>query len=348
MKLVFLFAFISCYIYLNDALSLKEPIVKHLWKAFKETHEKLYLTQEHESLRLGIFTKNLDLIEKHNSEYSMGLHSFELGVNFFADWTIEEFRQKMLGTRLNLTHTRKGSSGVHLRLLPSITLPDEIDWRTEGAVTPVKNQGECGSCWAFSTTGSLESAHFRATGKLVSLSEQQLVDCSGKFNNEGCNGGLMDNAFEYIKSIGGLDTEESYPYHAKQEKCHFKKDKVAATCSGYVDIPTGDEDALKEAVATQGAVSVAIDVTEDKFMFYKSGVFVDKTCSNGQDDLNHGVLVVGYGADNSTKGEPADYWTVKNSWGTKWGEEGYIRMARNHNNMCGISTSASYPLVKQD
>lgn len=312
------------------------------------THDKGYLSEEHEKLRLGIFTKNLELIEKHNSEYSMGLHAYDLGVNYFADWTFEEFKQKMLGTRLNYTKFKSGSSGTHIKLLKSIELPTEIDWRTEGAVTPVKNQGECGSCWAFSSTGALESAHFRLTNELVSLSEQQLVDCSGKFNNEGCNGGLMDNAFEYVKSEGGLDTEESYPYKAKQGKCQFKKDKIGSTCSGYVDIPTGDEKALEEAVATYGAVSVAIDVTEDKFMFYKSGVFVDKTCSNKEDELNHGVLVVGYGTDNSTKSAQHDFWIVKNSWGSRWGEQGYIRMARNHDNMCGISTAASYPLVKDN
>jgi len=228
-----------------------------------------------------------------------------------------------------------------------------VDWRTEGAVTPVKNQGQCGSCWAFSTTGSLESAHFRLTGELISLSEQQLVDCSGKFDNDGCNGGLMDNAFEYVKSVGGLNTEDSYPYIGKAQKCKFQKEKIGSTCSGYVDIPKGDEATLKEAVATQGAISVAIDVTEDKFMFYKSGVFVDSKCGNSEDELNHGVLVVGYGSLNSTAdatdtNPPSDFWIVKNSWGIKWGEEGYIRMARNHDNMCGIATKSSYPLVKKD
>jgi len=208
-------------------------------------------------------------------------------------------------------------------------------------VTPVKNQGQCGSCWAFSTTGSLEGAHFRQTGKLVSLSEQQLVDCSGKTGNEGCNGGLMDNAFEYIKENGGLDTEQSYPYHAHNEKCHFNKKTIGATCSGFMDIESGDEDALKEAVATVGPVSIAIDVTEDKFMFYKEGIFVDDECTNTRETLNHGVLAVGYGSNSTT-----DYWLVKNSWGESWGEAGYIRMARNLNNMCGIATAASYPLVK--
>jgi len=342
---------LSVVLSLTHAISLREPFVKHMWSRFKQTHDKSYLTEANENLHLEVFTQNLNLIEKHNEEFAKGMHTYSMGVNYFADWTVEEFRAKMLGVRMNKGTNKGLSSGLHLRLPSNIELPDEVDWRIEGAVTPVKNQGQCGSCWAFSTTGSLESAHFRLTGQLVSLSEQQLVDCSGKFDNDGCNGGLMDNAFNYIKSEGGLNTEDSYPYHAKAQKCKFQKDKIGSTCSGYVDIPKGDEATLKEATATQGAISVAIDVTEDKFMFYKSGVFVDTKCGNSDDELNHGVLVVGYGSLNSTSSggdEPPDFWIVKNSWGVKWGEEGYIRMARNNNNMCGIATKASYPLVKKD
>lgn len=145
-----------------------------------------------------------------------------------------------------------------------------------------------------------------------------------------------------------MDTEQSYPYHAHDEKCHFNKKTIGATCSGFVDITSGDETALQQAVATIGPVSIAIDVTEDKFMFYKSGIFVDDECSNQRESLNHGVLVVGYGSNSTDNagGKSMDYWLVKNSWGESWGESGYIRMARNNNNMCGIATAASYPLVK--
>jgi cathepsin L len=264
----------------------------------------------------------------------MGMHSYTLGVNAFADWTFEEFKDIMFGTRRNMTTNKRGATSTFVRLPKNVQIPDNTDWRDMGAVTPVKNQGRCGSCWAFSTTGSLEGAHFRATKALVSLSEQQLVDCSGKDGNQGCNGGLMDNAFKYIEENGGLDTEDAYPYHAHNQKCHFNKKAIGSTCSGFVDIPSGQEDALKEAVATIGPISIAIDATEDKFMLYKEGVFVDDTCQNGADSLDHGVLVVGYGTDNSTKlGDAADYWIVKNSWGPEWGEKGYIRMARNLNNV---------------
>lgn len=332
----------------NIALGLSETFSAHLWNKYKKTHGKTYLSDEHETSRFDLFKKNLDVIEKHNSEYSMGLHTYTLGVNYFADWSFEEFRSKMFGTRVG-NATRNNNLGSFLRLPKHISLPESVDWRTEGAVTQVKNQGECGSCWAFSTTGALEGANFRANGKLVELSEQQLVDCSGKFENQGCNGGLMDNAFEYVKENGGVDTEQSYPYHARAGRCHFKKSAIGSECSGYNDIPIGNEEALKEALATVGPISIAIDATEGKFMLYKEGVLVDDTCGNSPDKLDHGVLLVGYGTENSTvHGKSQDYWIVKNSWGPGWGEQGYIRMARNLDNMCGVATTASYPLVKEN
>lgn len=328
--------------------SLTSLLKSHLWNKFVKHHGKQYLSEEHSQLRQNIFNRNLDIIEKHNSEYAMGLHTYTLGVNAFADWTFEEFADMMFGTRFNMTHRKGASVGTFAKLADHVQIADDVDWRQEGAVTPVKNQGQCGSCWAFSTTGSLEAAHFRLTGKLISLSEQQLVDCSSKFHNQGCNGGLMDNAFEYVKENGGLDTEESYPYHAHNEKCHFNKKSVGTTCSGFMDITSGDEEALKQALATVGPISIAIDATQEKFMLYKEGIFVDDTCNNSTDDLDHGVLVVGYGTNSTLDGKSMDYWLVKNSWGPGWGEDGYIRMARNLNNMCGVATAASYPLVKNE
>lgn len=218
----------------------------------------------------------------------------------------------------------------------NVELPTAIDWRSN-AVTPVKHQGKCGSCWSFSTTGALEGQHFRKNKKLVSLSEQNLVDCSKK-GNHGCSGGWMNTAFQYIKDNGGIDTEKSYPYLGTDtQKCKFSKSSIGATCTGFTSIATADEKQLMNAVATVGPIAVAIQVTRS-FQTYQSGVYYEVGCDPRK--LNHAVLIVGYGTEGSN-----DYWLVKNSWGTQWGQDGYIKMSRNKNNNCGIASAASYPLV---
>jgi len=303
------------------------------WQSYKETYNKKY-DDMHEVIRRSIWESNLKSIRQHNLEADMGQHGFTLGTNEYSDMTHDEFVAQMNGHQGNQT-ARKGS----LFMSPSnYQTPDHVDWRKQGYVTPVKNQGQCGSCWAFSTTGSLEGQHFKKSGKLVSLSEQNLVDCSGKYGNQGCNGGLMDQAFAYIKDNHGIDTETSYPYEAEDDKCRFKPADVGATDSGYVDIASGDEDALMKAVASVGPISVAIDASHFSFQLYRHGIYKERKCSPR--NLDHGVLVVGYGV---LDGEA--YWLVKNSWGKSWGMDGYIMMARNNNNMCGIATQASYPLV---
>ncbi|XP_013415047.1 cathepsin L1 [Lingula anatina] len=304
------------------------------WDSFKSVHSKNYATQEEELYRRRIWESHLDIIAKHNREYDMGIHTFTLGVNEFADMTNEEFVQAMNG------YVMPNRTSGNVFLAPShVQVPDEVDWRKEGYVTEVKNQGQCGSCWAFSTTGSLEGQHFKKTGTLVSLSEQQLVDCSRRYGNMGCKGGLMDNGFKYIKANGGLDTEESYPYTAKTgRKCKFTTANIGATCTGYTDIKKGSETDLKSAVATIGPISVAIDASHTSFQLYRSGVYNERRCSSTK--LDHGVLAVGYGTEGSK-----DYWLVKNSWGKSWGMEGYVMMSRNKENQCGIATSACYPLV---
>jgi len=249
-----------------------------------------------------------------------------------------EFTSMMNGYKMSYKINSSNGS-TYLSPLTDVVLPSSVDWRTKGYVTPVKNQGQCGSCWSFSSTGSLEGQHFRKTGNLISLSEQNLVDCSKSYGNNGCEGGLMDYAFQYVRDNKGIDTENSYPYEAQDDSCRYNKRNIGATDSGFVDIPQGSEAKLKEAVASVGPVSVAIDASHESFQFYSKGVYDETDCSS--ESLDHGVLVVGYG----TTSEGLDYWLVKNSWGTTWGDEGYIKMSRNKDNQCGIASSASYPLV---
>uniref|UniRef100_A0A3P9B5E1 Cathepsin L.1 n=1 Tax=Maylandia zebra TaxID=106582 RepID=A0A3P9B5E1_9CICH len=289
-----------------------EDLEFHAWKL---KFERSYHSPSEEAHRRQIWLNNRKFVLVHNILADQGLKSYRLGMTYFADMENEEYK------------------------LPEGTdLPDTVDWRDKGYVTDVKDQKQCGSCWAFSATGSLEGQHFRKTGKLVSLSEQQLVDCSGDYGNMGCMGGLMDYAFQYIQANGGIDTEESYPYEAEDGKCRYNPDNIGATSTGYTDVSQGDEDALKEAVATIGPVSVGIDASQMSFQFYESGVYNEPQCSSSE--LDHGVLAVGYGTEDGN-----DYWLVKNSWGLEWGDKGYIKMSRNKSNQCGIATAASYPLV---
>jgi cathepsin L len=253
-------------------------------------------------------------------------------MNSFGDLSVQEFAAIYNTYRVNTNRTL--SEEVHGE--PNYEMAATVDWRTKGAVTGVKNQGQCGSCWAFSTTGSVEGAFFLAKGSLISSSEQELVDCSGSFGNDGCDGGLMDNAFQYIMSKSGINRESTYPYTAQDGSCASKPTNIGASIKNFVDVQSQDEASLVSAINKQ-PVSVAIDASQSSFQFYSSGVYYEPSCSSTQ--LDHGVLAVGYGTQGS------DYYIVKNSWGSSWGQNGYILMSRNKDNNCGIATAASYPTL---
>ncbi|KAK9705580.1 hypothetical protein RND81_07G067800 [Saponaria officinalis] len=296
---------------------------------FVRRHGKRYESVEEMKTRYGVFKESLKLIRETNRQNL----PYKLHVNKYADWTWEEFRAQRLGAAQNCSATLKGS-----HKLSHVPAPAEKDWRAEGIVSPVKNQGHCGSCWTFSTTGALEAAYAQAHGKNISLSEQQLVDCAGAFNNFGCNGGLPSQAFEYIKYNGGLDTEEAYPYTGKNGLCSFSSQNVGVKVVDSVNITLGAEEELKDAVAFVRPVSVAFEVVNG-FKLYKEGVYTSTTCGHTPMDVNHAVLAVGYGVENNVP-----YWLIKNSWGEDWGDNGYFKMEMGKN-MCGVATCASYPVV---
>lgn len=292
----------------------------------------MYEDADTELHRYRVWKANRVMIDKHNKDAGK---TFTMDVNPYTDLTAEEFSAIYNGYIMRpLTNFTRGS----FKASPDFVAADNKDWRDAGAVTPVKNQGQCGSCWSFSATGSLEGQHFLKTNDLVSLSEQNLMDCSTAEGDHGCKGGLMDDAFEYIIKNNGIDTEESYPYQAHNEFCRFKPENVGATMSSYRDIERGDVDALMQAIEQIGPISVAMDASRPAFHSYRRGVYSDRTCSSRK--LDHGVLAVGYGTYEGTP-----YFLVKNSWGAAWGMEGYFMIERSEENMCGLATQASYPIV---
>jgi len=283
-------------------------------------------------IRRSIYAANVAKVSAHNAANQ----GWTMAVNKFADLTGEEFKSTYAsGYRAQ----EKVSKNVDLALLRSnaSALPTSVDWEAAGAVTPVKNQGQCGSCWAFSTTGSTEGAVFVSGKPLPVLSEQQLVDCSGSEGNQGCNGGLMDYGFQYIINNKGIGSEASYPYTAKDGTC--KKVASVATIKSFKDVPTNSETALMTAIVQQ-PVSVAVEADQDSFQLYAGGVMT-KACGT---QLDHGVLAVGYGTQGTQ-----DFYQVKNSWGADWGFKGYILLGRGAAfkaaGQCGIQMDPSYPIA---
>ncbi|KAF3790506.1 Cysteine proteinase [Nymphaea thermarum] len=319
----------------SSSSSSSASLFSPLFESWCDRHGKVYNSHEEKLHRFRVFQDNLAFITNHNRNSNS---SYNLGLNQFADLTSAEFRASRLGLAPAIASvTRRPSTEVLFDGAVGGDIPASVDWRKEGAVTPVKDQGSCGDCWAFSATGAIEGINKIVTGSLISLSEQELCDCDGSYNS-GCNGGLMDYAFKWIIQNQGLDTEADYPYRGVQSTCRREKlNQRVVTIDSYSDIPAKNEKLLLQAVAKQ-PVSVGICGSERAFQLYSKGIF-SGPCSTS---LDHAVLVVGYGSENGK-----DYWIVKNSWGASWGMSGYAHMLRTSGDpqgICGINMLASYPI----
>ena len=282
-----------------------------------------FFTGDEYQTRLGIYLTNARLVQEHNAK-----GTFKLALNKFAAMTPSEYKA-LLGFRPELKTNKAVKS--------NFKNAGSLDWRDKGAVVAVKDQGQCGSCWAFSTIAGAEGANFLSSGKLISLSESNMVDCVDSCH--GCNGGSMSYAYDYVltRQNGKFMLEDDYPYKPVQGTCKFDKTKAVAQISKYVAVSFLDEDDLAAKCAQYGPCCVAIDASHQSFQLYSSGIYDEPACSFLM--LDHGVTCVGYGSEDGK-----DYWIVKNSWGANWGEAGYIRMIWTGNNQCGIATMACVPV----
>lgn len=289
-------------------------------------YNKQYSADEHH-YRFALWSKSYDKVQEHNSK---GL-SWELETNMFADLADEEFSALHLGYNHDPNRIRE-----NVQYLDESEAPEGTtwDWRKKGAVTSVKDQQSCGSCYTFASAAALEALYFLDKGTLVDLSNQQLLDCTSSYGNQGCNGGLMVPCYKYVKEKG-IEKFSDYTYKNKVGSCAYNAQKVVYKNGGYAEVPKNDFTQLRAAVK-KIPVSVAVMADNDAFKLYKSGVI----SSNCGTQLDHAILAVGYGSG---------FWIVKNSWGSSWGEEGYVRIASGSQNngagVCGINSDNSYPTV---
>ncbi|PIN21688.1 Cysteine proteinase Cathepsin L [Handroanthus impetiginosus] len=334
-----LWPFLHLILLFSQLPTYKSSSVSDLFDSWCKEYGKTYASEQEKAHRLKVFEENYEFVTRHNTR---GNSSYTLGLNAFADLTNQEFKARYLGLSpsaddLVIRLNSRSVENEGPNLMKESDIPSSLDWRKKGAVTGVKDQGSCGACWSFSATGAVEGINQIVTGSLVSLSEQELIDCDKSYN-DGCGGGLMDYAYEFIINNKGIDTEEDYPYRGRDGTCNRNKLKRrVVTIDSYTDIPSGNEKKLQQAVATQ-PISVGISGSDTSFQLYSGGIFTGP-CSTS---LDHAVLIVGYDSKDGT-----DYWIIKNSWGKYWGINGYMHMIRNTRNaegVCGINTLASYPI----
>jgi len=300
------------------------------WSKFKIDFRRKYTNEIEEEQKLRIFLSNLKRIDRLNRQHNPRTY---FGINQFADVSRKEFVQQL--TRNWPTRRRNVTAHVHNFIKPK-NIPASVDWRSKGAVTPIENQGICGSSPYFSAVVSMEGAHQIAGNLLVSLSVQQILDCSDSFGNQDCNGGEMTFTYQYVIAVGGIESAADYPYlNGTVTNCSFSKSKVVAKFSSFVSLP-GDENSFTNALSIV-PVGTVVNVDEG-FQYYTSGIYNSTTCDVSSP--NHGIGAVGYGSNSH-----GDYYILKNTWGTTWGMDGYMLLARNQGNMCGIASDATYVVV---
>lgn len=320
------------------------------WDDFKSDYNKSYETQADEELRRSVFESNLNSIVAHNIKYELGETTFKAGLNHLADKTLKDILETHKLNETMKEIVNKELDAINLIPLEffglnlsdeELNLPSAIDWRERGAVTRVKDQRECGSCYAFATVGALESQLFLKTGKLIELSEQEIVDCARNYGTVNCYGGFPPTVYGYFKDKGGVSRAADYPFEGKAGECRVNENKVKIAVKGFGTISGFANGLFDETLiltlANVGPVAASVPVSLDSFIRYSSGIYSESRCER----TNHTVLLVGYSIGNGT-----DYWIIKNSWGRTWGEDGYMRLSMKKENGCRVGGLPTYPIIE--
>ncbi|XP_063040256.1 procathepsin L-like [Engraulis encrasicolus] len=341
----------ACLAVVSCASISLEDLEFHAWKL---KFGKVYESPEEEAYRKNIWLSSRRRVLAHNILADQGIHTYRRGMNQFSDMDEKEYRLTLHEKQMTSDFLKQMSEANALSAVQQggAVLPHSVDWRNKGCVSRVRQQGPCASCWAFSAVSAVEShTCIKHKKPLTELSVQQLVDCAWPYGTQGCRGGWTNMAFDYMQSKG-LVNETDYPYRYWNFPCHFPqdvpRDMIAAKVTGFLQVPPGDESALKDVVAKEGPVTVSVDARHISFKDYTTGVYHESACSSDGSNPTHVMLVVGYGTDVIKTGSQVkrmNYWLVKNSWDVTWGDQGYIKMARDMGNNCGIASYAVYPTV---